>query len=222
MSDTGKTYPPGEFAIVELLGHTTLVGRITEVEKFGTKMLAIEVCYRGALLPVVYQSGASIYRLTPVPTAVAFREQVTDPWRLPSTILAGLTPEQTADEGEGEELFDAAHDDAAVAEEVEPTPIAAEPLPAAESPLLPVGAKGKLRDGKFTLAQFSVSDPPGTEVTILEHLGPVFSVSYRVHGTRYWFINADQVEPLPTAEPEAPPKTEPSSVTPRDEEEIEF
>lgn len=34
-------YPPGEYAICELFGHTTLVGRITEIERFGTKMLAI-------------------------------------------------------------------------------------------------------------------------------------------------------------------------------------
>ena len=41
-----SNYPPGDYAIVELLGHTTLVGRITEVEKFGTKMLAIETLFK--------------------------------------------------------------------------------------------------------------------------------------------------------------------------------
>jgi hypothetical protein len=58
-------YPPGEYAIVELFGHTTLVGRIAEVERFGTKMLAIEPLYDGQLLGCVFHGGASIYRLTP-------------------------------------------------------------------------------------------------------------------------------------------------------------
>ena len=34
-------HPPGEYAIVELFGHTTLVGRIAEVERFGAKMMAL-------------------------------------------------------------------------------------------------------------------------------------------------------------------------------------
>jgi hypothetical protein len=45
--------PPGEYAIVELLGHTTIVGRIGEVERFGAKMMAIEPLFAGALLPVI-------------------------------------------------------------------------------------------------------------------------------------------------------------------------
>ena len=34
MSETVER-PPGEYAIVELFGHTTLVGRISEIERFG-------------------------------------------------------------------------------------------------------------------------------------------------------------------------------------------
>ncbi|MFD2578766.1 hypothetical protein ACFSTD_09620 [Novosphingobium colocasiae] len=34
--------PEGEYAIVEALGHRTLVGRVAEVERFGTKMLQVE------------------------------------------------------------------------------------------------------------------------------------------------------------------------------------
>ena len=33
--------PEGQYAIVELMGHTTLVGRVTEIERFGTKMLGM-------------------------------------------------------------------------------------------------------------------------------------------------------------------------------------
>lgn len=36
-----EAIPDGDFAIVELFGHTTLVGRITEVEQFGAKMLLV-------------------------------------------------------------------------------------------------------------------------------------------------------------------------------------
>ena len=37
----------GEYAIVELFGHTTLVGRVAEVERFGAKMLALEPIFAG-------------------------------------------------------------------------------------------------------------------------------------------------------------------------------
>jgi hypothetical protein len=78
--------PPGEYAVVELFGHTTLVGRITEVERFGAKMLAIECLFNGELLPVVYHGGAAIYRLTPVPTATAWAKQPTKAWHIPESI----------------------------------------------------------------------------------------------------------------------------------------
>ena len=32
--------PPGDYAIVEALGHRTLIGRVCEIERFGTKMPA--------------------------------------------------------------------------------------------------------------------------------------------------------------------------------------
>ena len=96
MSEVLPAYPPGEYAIVELLGHTTLVGRITEVEKFGMKMLAIETLFAGALLPVVYQGGASIYRLTPCAAVTAFDYQPTDLWSLPNAIRKIVPPDVAA------------------------------------------------------------------------------------------------------------------------------
>ena len=39
---SAATMPDGEYAIVEALGHRTLVGRVTEIERFGTKMLQVE------------------------------------------------------------------------------------------------------------------------------------------------------------------------------------
>jgi hypothetical protein len=87
MSET-KEYPPGDYCIVELFGHVTLVGRYTEVEQFGTKMLAIEPLFDGTLLPVAFHGGAAIYRLTPCSAKVAFEQQPTHTYQLPLAIKA--------------------------------------------------------------------------------------------------------------------------------------
>ena len=86
MSDTNL--PPGDYAIVELFGHTTLIGRIQEVERFGTKMLALEPLFRSELLPPVLHGGASIYRLTPCTAEVAYARQPKERWQLPTAIRA--------------------------------------------------------------------------------------------------------------------------------------
>lgn len=91
-TDAAPTYPPGDYAIVELFGHTTIVGRIAEVEHFGTKMLAIEPLFNGQLLPAVLQGGTSIYRLTPCTPETAFRNQPKHHWQLPSPIAVTLPP----------------------------------------------------------------------------------------------------------------------------------
>lgn len=83
----------GEWAIVELFGHTTLVGRIAEVERFGAKMLALEPLFAGALLPVVFHGGAAIYRLTPCAAETAYRRAPKHRYQLPPAIAATLPPE---------------------------------------------------------------------------------------------------------------------------------
>jgi hypothetical protein len=85
-------HPPGEYAIVELFGHTTLVGRIEEIERFGAKMLALEPLFRDTLLPAVFHGGAAIYRLTPCPAAVAFARQPRQEYQLPTSIRC-IVPE---------------------------------------------------------------------------------------------------------------------------------
>jgi hypothetical protein len=84
--------PPGEWAIVELFGHTTLVGRITEVERFGAKMMAIEPLFRDTLLPMVLHGGAAIYRLTPCSAEVAFAKQPRHAYQLPTAINCIVPP----------------------------------------------------------------------------------------------------------------------------------
>lgn len=85
-----QALPEGQYAIVELMGHTTLVGRVTEIERFGTKMLGIEPLFGGQLLPVVLQGGAAIYRLTMCTPETAWKRQHKPEhmWSLPDPIRA--------------------------------------------------------------------------------------------------------------------------------------
>jgi hypothetical protein len=100
--------PPGEYCIVELFGHTTLVGRFSEVERFGTKMLALEPLFNQQILPPVFHGGAAIYRLTPCSAEVAWKRQPTQKYQLPPAIFATVPeallpapePLQTFDEGD--------------------------------------------------------------------------------------------------------------------------
>lgn len=80
--------PHGEYAIVEVFGHTTLIGRVTEIERFGTKMLAIEPLFNKVLLPAIFQGGPSIFRLTPCSPEVAWERQPSRQYELPPTIFA--------------------------------------------------------------------------------------------------------------------------------------
>lgn len=83
----------GEYAIVELFGHTTLVGRVTEIERFGAKMMAIEIIFGGKLLVPIYHGGAAIYRMSPCSRRTAWERQHKEPWQLPPAIRAVLPPE---------------------------------------------------------------------------------------------------------------------------------
>lgn len=84
--------PAGEYAIVELFGHTSLIGRIGEAERFGSKMLAIEPLFNGRLLDTIYQGGASIYRLTPVSLKAAWEAQPRKAYQLPEPVRAIVPP----------------------------------------------------------------------------------------------------------------------------------
>lgn len=84
--------PSGEYAIVEVLGHRTIVGRVEEVERFGAKLMSIEPMFKGELLPAVMISGASIYQFTPCSAATALSRAPKDSWQLPASIRAVLPP----------------------------------------------------------------------------------------------------------------------------------
>lgn len=104
---SAPAFPDGEYAIVELFGHTTLVGRILEVERFGAKMLALEPLFAGALLPPVFHGGAAIYRLTPCSAEVAFKQTPTHLWQLPPAVRvvvpAAMLPAPTEDHRHGDD-----------------------------------------------------------------------------------------------------------------------
>lgn len=58
--------PQPEWAIVEIFGHRSHAGRIQEVERFGTKMLRIDVPGDGdAVYATHFYGGASIFSLRP-------------------------------------------------------------------------------------------------------------------------------------------------------------
>lgn len=105
--------PEGEFVVVELPGHQTLVGRISEVERFGTKMLCIEPLYQSWLLDPIWQGGTSIYRVTPCSAAAAWKQRPKNPWTLPDAVRNALPPSllPPPDIEHGEPALPLDHDD---------------------------------------------------------------------------------------------------------------
>jgi hypothetical protein len=88
--DVRPALPEGEYAIVEVLGHRTIVGRVTEVERFGSKLMSIEPIFNGRLLPGVLIGGSSIYQFTPCARETAIERAPTEDWHLPASIRATL------------------------------------------------------------------------------------------------------------------------------------
>lgn len=88
-----QTAPPeGDYAIVEVLGHRTIVGRVEEVERFGSKLMSIEPLYQGKLLSAVLINGASIYQFTPCDRETAIARAPKHDYQLPTSIRAVLPP----------------------------------------------------------------------------------------------------------------------------------
>ena len=78
--------PPGDYAIVEMFGHDTLVGRVTETERFGGKFLSVEPLFDGALLPPTLIGASAIFRLTGCTPQVAAGQQPRHRTYLPRAI----------------------------------------------------------------------------------------------------------------------------------------
>ena len=86
------TPPDGDYAIVEVLGHRTIVGRVEEVERFGSKLMSIEPLFQGKLLPAVLINGASIYQFTPCDRETAISRAPKQDYQLPTSIRAAMPP----------------------------------------------------------------------------------------------------------------------------------
>lgn len=85
--------PQGDYAIVEALGHRTLVGRVAEVERFGASFLQVEPLFADLLLGPVLLGGSSIYQFTPCTPAVAWDRRAKHRYELPPSVAA-LVPDE--------------------------------------------------------------------------------------------------------------------------------
>lgn len=77
------------WAVLELMGHVRMAGRVTEEERFGCKMGRIDVP-KGDGFTRVYFGGGSVYRMTPTTEEVArsvakgSQPEPVHRWELPS------------------------------------------------------------------------------------------------------------------------------------------
>ncbi|HUD28936.1 MAG TPA: hypothetical protein VMQ93_08705 [Novosphingobium sp.] len=82
--------PDGDYAIVEILGHRTYVGRVLEIERFGTKMLQVEPLFGDVMLGPVLVSGGSLYQFTPCSAAVAYARRPKQAYQLSPAVAATI------------------------------------------------------------------------------------------------------------------------------------
>lgn len=108
---TGEIKAYDGWAIVELMGHVRMAGRVSEAPMFGTALLRIDIP-DGDSYTTQFASGGSIYRLTPcneeVARAIARGGQPApiEPWEL-KRIGA---PRLTSLEAEERQLVEAGYD----------------------------------------------------------------------------------------------------------------
>lgn len=88
-----------QWAILELMGHVRLAGRVTEEEHFGAKLGRIDIP-NGDGFTTQYFSGGSIYRLTPTTEVIARQvaqsnqPQPVHRWELPAPAKADIPAEK--------------------------------------------------------------------------------------------------------------------------------
>lgn len=88
------------WAIVELMGHVRMGGRVSEEERFGTKMGRIDIP-RGEGFYTQYFGGQSVYRITIVEeaaargVAAAMSLEPVHTWEMPKTLAIGSSHRDT-------------------------------------------------------------------------------------------------------------------------------
>ncbi|QCO14032.1 hypothetical protein D3869_01610 [Azospirillum brasilense] len=83
--------PAAEWAKVELLGHRTRYGLAREVERYGTKMLRIDVFGPGSDTPILteFYAGQALFGYRPC-TEECARAWASDRWNLPEEVRPAL------------------------------------------------------------------------------------------------------------------------------------
>lgn len=96
-STPAATTPAPEWAKVELLGHRTRYGLVREIERFGVRMLQIDVFGPGADTPILTESytGQSLFGYRRC-TEECARAWASDRWNLPEEVRPAL-PAPTVD-----------------------------------------------------------------------------------------------------------------------------
>ncbi len=112
MSDKATMQEPAEtWAVVELMGHVKLAGRLTEVERFGAKMGRLDIPTADGFVTQFF-GGPSVYRITPVAEAVA-RDMAArcsnpapvQPWDYPKRLGAAV-PDREVGERDDDRDYD--------------------------------------------------------------------------------------------------------------------
>lgn len=78
--------PSPEYAIVEIFGHRRFAGEVCEVERFGAKMLRIDVPTDGDFgngVTTQFYAGGAIFSITP--TDLTTVRKMNEPYRRPGT-----------------------------------------------------------------------------------------------------------------------------------------
>lgn len=89
---------PDEFAIVEVFGHRKHAGRILEVERFGTKLLRIDIPKDGDFalgFTTHFYGGPSIFSMTPCDLGTV--QRANKPYQPASRLTHYEEPEEEAD-----------------------------------------------------------------------------------------------------------------------------
>lgn len=108
-----------QWAILELMGHVRVAGRVTEEEHFGAKLGRIDIPAHDGGFTTQYFGGSSVYRLTPtteeIARGVALRNQPEPVYRFelpapkPATIqedVPDYVQEYEPDQDDGPEDLD--------------------------------------------------------------------------------------------------------------------
>lgn len=105
-----------EWAIVELLGHRRLAGRLSEVERFGCKMGRLDIPVGDGFVTHFF-GGQSVYCISPVTERVArdaaekTHHEPVSPWDYPKQLAAPVESRPTLDHDAGDDDSDLGPDD---------------------------------------------------------------------------------------------------------------